>query len=139
MGGDQKHIHEMSNSTQTHVTMEDEELPLTTVPGTGDAENNDTCNQVVISSTEQDTVSCCKEKHYRKLAICSIICGISCIGIKALIYSVKAETSRDPAVMEKFSQRAKKFSIISLVTWFSILAIIPLLMALISYLLTLQD
>lgn len=127
----------MSNSHQTHVPVE-EEIPLTTVPGTGDALNNDTCNQVVICNAEQDTSPFCKDEHHRKLAICSIICGISCIGIKALTYSVKAEMSRDQDAVN-FSQQAKKYSIISIATFCTILALTPLLMGLISYLLTLYD
>lgn len=120
--------------------MVEEEVPLTTVPGTGDAQNHDTCTQVVISSTEQDAALFCTNKYHRKLALCSIICGLSCIGSTALIYSVKAEMSKDnPAAEKMFSQRARKFSIISIVTWVTLLALFPLLMGLISYLLTLLD
>lgn len=71
----------------THVTV-DEEVPLKTVAGSGDTLNNDTCDQVITSSG-RGAASCCDDKNHRKLAICSIICGISCIGIKALINSVK--------------------------------------------------
>lgn len=31
----------------------------------------------------------CKDTDHRKLAICSIICGLSCLGIMSLMYSVK--------------------------------------------------
>lgn len=72
---------DMSNSNQTNVTV-DEELPLNTIPGSGDTQNNATC-------FKQDAETFRHDKHHRKLAICSIICGISCIGIKALINSVK--------------------------------------------------
>uniref|UniRef100_A0A3Q1FH18 Si:dkey-16l2.20 n=1 Tax=Acanthochromis polyacanthus TaxID=80966 RepID=A0A3Q1FH18_9TELE len=109
-------------------------IPLNTVPGTGDAENNDTCDEGVISAAPF-----CTDKHHRKLAICSIICGVSCIGVKALIYSVKAEMSEDLEAAQNLSQRAKKFSIISIVIWVLIVASFPLLMGLISYLLTLLD
>lgn len=75
----------MSEPPQTNVTVDEEVVPLKdldTVPGSG---NN---NQVIIS-TGQDDASCCHDRNHRKLAICSIICGITCIGIKALINSVK--------------------------------------------------
>lgn len=71
----------MADSPHTCVKME-EVVPLQTVPTSGE-----TCNQV--TSSGRGVASCCDDKHHRKLAICSIICGISCIGIKALINSVK--------------------------------------------------
>ncbi|KAF1379854.1 hypothetical protein PFLUV_G00180420 [Perca fluviatilis] len=114
----------------SHINM-GEDVPLNTIPGSGDAQNN--------QLTRQGAASCCGDKNNRKLAICSIICGISCIGIKALINSVKAETTTDPEKAATFSKRAKKFGIISIVFWVAILALTPILMALISYLLTLQD
>lgn len=84
---------------------------------------------------------CFRDNHYRKLAIFSIVCGLSCIGAVALKYSVKAkETKRfDPQRAAVLTQKARKFSIISIVTLFSILAAIPVLMALVSYLATLKD
>ncbi|KAF7697775.1 hypothetical protein HF521_004285 [Silurus meridionalis] len=33
-----------------------------------------------------------KVKDHRKLAICSILCGLSCLGIVSLIYSIKWST-----------------------------------------------
>lgn len=123
----------MSDSPQTCVTVE-EELPLNVVAGSGDAQNDDSNNQ-----TTGKVFSCCKDKHHRKLAVCSIICGCSCIGIKALINSVQAEATGDPVMAERHLRKAKKFGIISIVTWISILAAIPILMGLISYLLTLFD
>lgn len=56
-----------------------------------------------------------------------------------LIFLQQAEETRDPEKAAEFSQQAKKFGIISIVIWVSILALTPILMALISYLLTLQD
>uniref|UniRef100_A0A3B4Y1R8 Uncharacterized protein n=1 Tax=Seriola lalandi dorsalis TaxID=1841481 RepID=A0A3B4Y1R8_SERLL len=50
-----------------------------------------------------------------------------------------AETATDPESMTKFSQRARKFGIISIVVWVSLLALIPVLMALFSYLATLKN
>lgn len=127
----------MSNPPPTHGPAEDE-VRLNLIPGSGDAENNNSLSIRVVNSTEQHAASSCKDENHRKLAICSIICGISCIGILALIYSVKAEDTTGQAKAE-YSQQAKKFGIISIVTWVAILALTPMLMALISYLLTLQD
>ncbi|KAK2833074.1 hypothetical protein Q5P01_016963 [Channa striata] len=109
-----------------------EEVPLSTTPGSGDAQTSSTC-------CEQDAGTCRNDRHHRKLAICSIICGISCIGIMALINSVKAESTTDPKKAERFSRQARKFGIISIVTWLCILASFPLLLALLSYLATLVD
>lgn len=72
---------DMANSNHIHVPME-EENPLNTVPGSGDVQNNGDC-------FGQEAATFRNGKHHRTLAICSIICGISCIGIKALINSVK--------------------------------------------------
>lgn len=104
----------------------DEGIPLTTIAGSGDADGG-------------SGSSSSKVRYHRCLATWSIICGLSCIGIKALIYSVKAETERDPEAAIVFSRRAKKLSIISFVAWICILASIPVLMALFSYLATLKD
>uniref|UniRef100_A0A3B5KDU8 Si:dkey-16l2.20 n=1 Tax=Takifugu rubripes TaxID=31033 RepID=A0A3B5KDU8_TAKRU len=81
---------------------------------------------------------CCRthnpepDRNHRKLAICSIICGLSCIGCKALVYSVKAEEATDPQRAAEFSQRAKRFGIIAILSWVTLLVSIPILMALIS-------
>lgn len=125
----------MANSDHTQ---ENEEVHLDLLPGLAEAHNNNnTLNR--HQATARVAPSYCEDQYHKKLAICSIICGISCIGIKALINSVKAEEARDPEIAAKFSQRAKKFGLISIVTWVAILALTPMLMALISYLLTLQD
>ncbi|XP_054615929.1 transmembrane protein 265-like [Dunckerocampus dactyliophorus] len=121
----------MSDSPHTSVTV-DEETPLKTVPGSGDPQNG-------AATAVAHRASRFRDKHHRWLAICSIICGISCIGIKALINSVKAEWEPNEQASQRFSRRARKFGIISIVTWLSILALAPPLMALGSYLVTLQD
>lgn len=76
---------EMSESSQNHLNNL-EVLPLTSVPGTGLQQHEETCSQVIC---EESTASCCNDKYHRKLAISSIICGFYCCGIPALIYSVK--------------------------------------------------
>ncbi|XP_037545147.1 transmembrane protein 265-like [Nematolebias whitei] len=81
----------------------------------------------------------CNHKHHRRLAVCSVICGLSCIGIHALKYSFMAEHARGTEKAKNLSRRAKKWSVISIVTWVSIIVSIPILMALFSYLATLKD
>lgn len=51
----------------------------------------------------------------------------------------QAEEAGDQIVAAKYSQRARKFGIISILTWFLCLAAVPILMTLGSYLLTLKD
>ena len=53
---------------------------LNTTPGSAECK---------IEMRSSEGASCLEDRYHRKLAICSIICGISCIGIKALINSVK--------------------------------------------------
>lgn len=126
----------MTDPSQTCINME-EQAPLNLIAGSGDTQFDENNSQVIISP--ERTRSFCDDKHHRKLAVCSIVCGCSCIGIHALINSVKAETTEDSNRAAEHLRQAKKFGIISIVTWVSILASIPVLMALISYLLTLQD
>lgn len=133
----------MSESSQNHLNNL-ESLPLTPVPGTGLQQHEETCSQVIC---EDSTVCCGNDKYHRKLAISSIICGFFCCGIPALIYSVKAEDADKAEKAEpttdrraaKYLKRAKKWGIISIVTWVSILVSVPLLLALVSYLATLRD
>lgn len=61
-----------------------EEVQLNLLPVSGEEQNN--LNHEISG---REVASCCPDSYYRKLAICSIICGLSCIGCKALIYSVK--------------------------------------------------
>ncbi|KAJ0058636.1 hypothetical protein NL108_018476 [Boleophthalmus pectinirostris] len=84
---------------------------------------------------------CCRDDHYRRLSIISIVCGLSCVGIIALKYSVKAKERQrhDPVAAAVFAQKAKKWSIVSIVCLFALLAAAPVLMALVSYLATLKD
>lgn len=71
----------MSAEAQTQRAAE--EVYLNLLPGSGEEQN---LNNAL---SEGDAASCCPDRNYRKLAICSIIFGLSCIGYKALIYSVK--------------------------------------------------
>lgn len=123
----------MSDKPQKCIP-EDEEIPLNLISGSGETQKNDDFHKVTIS-----TAICCEDKHHRKLAICSIICGISCIGINALINSVKAEKTEDPTEAAEHLRQAKKLGITSIGIWILILVSFPILLALISYVLTLID
>ncbi|XP_035471122.1 transmembrane protein 265 [Scophthalmus maximus] len=120
----------MSYSPHTSIAMD--KSPLKTTPGSADT---DTCHR----AAGQGLASCCHDEHHRKLAVCSIVCGFSCIGIKALISSVEAEQTEDPETAAKFSRRARRLGIMSIVLWLLFLCLIPVLMALVSYLVTLRD
>ncbi|MEQ2293579.1 hypothetical protein AMECASPLE_034989, partial [Ameca splendens] len=80
-----------------------------------------------------------KTEFYRKLAVCSIVCGCSCIGYKALENSLKAEYTNRPNEAKRHAQQAKKYGIISIATGIGILLSIPIIILLVSYLLTLKD
>uniref|UniRef100_A0A3B3TES7 Si:dkey-16l2.20 n=1 Tax=Paramormyrops kingsleyae TaxID=1676925 RepID=A0A3B3TES7_9TELE len=75
-------------------------------------------------------------KLYRKLAVCSIICGISCLGILALINSVRVSVAYTRL---EFSRQARKYSVIAIVVWVGILVLTPVMMALVSYLLRIAE
>uniref|UniRef100_A0A8B9LVA9 Si:dkey-16l2.20 n=1 Tax=Astyanax mexicanus TaxID=7994 RepID=A0A8B9LVA9_ASTMX len=70
----------------------------------------------------------CKNRDYRVLAISSIICGLSCIGIMSMIFSVK-----------EYSRKTLTYGILAIIVWVVILICTPLLVGLVSYLLTLKD
>ncbi|XP_072298238.1 transmembrane protein 265-like [Eucyclogobius newberryi] len=94
-----------------------------------------------LSALRHAVRGCCRNDHHRWLSIMSIVCGLSCIGIVALKYSVKSEERQkhDPGRAAAFARKAKKFSIISIVVLFVIMATFPGLMALVSYLATFKD
>ncbi|KAM8845228.1 transmembrane protein 265-like [Spinachia spinachia] len=120
----------MSKSATSHGAQDEEGVPLTTVPGVGATQNE---------HATSPAWSRCDDPHHRKLAICSVICGITCIGICALTKSVEAQREADPERAAALSKRAKRFGIISIAVWVSALALTPMLLMLVSYLLTLGD
>lgn len=129
----------MPLSPQTDLM--DEATALNATPGSGetaDSRSDETSIQVNMCCGRR-AAPCCQDKYHYKLAISSIICGLSCIGIVALINSVQASRETDPHRAEHFSRRARKFGIISIAVWLAILVCTPILLALVSYLLTLID
>ncbi|KAJ8402640.1 hypothetical protein AAFF_G00367230 [Aldrovandia affinis] len=119
----------MSSPSSAAALTGDDVVPLQSVPGSGQQ-----------SSSKNDSPKG-HGRDYRKLAIGSIICGISCIGIFALINAVKAQerSPRDPERAQVYSHKAWRLSLIAIATWVVLLILIPVLMALVSYLLTLID
>lgn len=76
----------MSGQPQTEeATAADVQLNL--LPGSGEEQNS--LNHAISG---REAASWCSDRNHRKLAVCSILCGLSCIGAKALIYSVKVRS-----------------------------------------------
>ncbi|XP_068102788.1 transmembrane protein 265 [Hyperolius riggenbachi] len=80
----------------------------------------------------------CQCSH-RRLAIMSIVCGISCVGIKALLLSVRAEQESDSKKSALLSRRSRKFSILSIALFVGVLVCLPILMVFVSYIMTLIE
>lgn len=106
--------------------------------------------------TDLHSVICCSGQHnicrdpdHRRLAICSIICGLSCIGFVSLIYSVKSRETRKTLQNEgqtqkslkvkEYSRKALKWGVASIVAWVVLIFIFPLLVGLLSYIMTFID
>ncbi|KAL4658214.1 transmembrane protein 265 [Arapaima gigas] len=106
----------MSNSTAARQTS-DEEIPL--------------------DSGQMSSSSSGRIRKYRQLAVWSIICGLSCIGILSLINSVKAQErrNRDPEKARENSRLARKYGFLAIGLWILLIVLTPILMALVSYLL----
>ncbi|XP_034991171.1 transmembrane protein 265 [Zootoca vivipara] len=79
-------------------------------------------------------------KHrLRSLAIFSIICGCSCIGVLALIYAVKASEKQKAGSQVSaadWARRSRRLSVLSISVWVSLIILVPVSVYLISYLLT---
>ncbi|XP_077129717.1 transmembrane protein 265 [Ranitomeya variabilis] len=75
----------------------------------------------------------------RRLAIVSIICGVSCVGIRALILALQAEQACDQEMKSALSRRSRRFSVLSILLFFGFLLSLPFLLVLFSYLMTLIE
>ncbi|KAG7272674.1 hypothetical protein CRUP_008502 [Coryphaenoides rupestris] len=94
---------------------------------------------VRIATCDLVAASLCQDRHHRKLAVGSIICGCTPIGVVSLINSVKAREARNADNSEQYSRKAKKYGILSIVVWVTFLIMLPVLVVLGSYLLTLIE
>ncbi|XP_034275671.1 transmembrane protein 265 [Pantherophis guttatus] len=75
----------------------------------------------------------------RNLAIASIICGCSCIGVLALIYAVKANEKQKTHCQKAalhWARKSRLMSCLSIIVWVSLLILIPMLLVLLSYLIS---
>ncbi|XP_042327076.1 transmembrane protein 265 [Sceloporus undulatus] len=75
----------------------------------------------------------------RNLAIASIICGCSCLGVLALIYAVKANEKQKAGSQElalRWAQKSRCLSVLSISVWLGLLILVPMSMVLLSYLLS---
>ncbi|KAG8140639.1 hypothetical protein E2320_003346 [Naja naja] len=75
----------------------------------------------------------------RSLAIASIICGCSCIGVLALIYAVKANEKQKAHFQNAalhWARKSRLMSCLSIIVWVSLLILIPMLLVLMSYLIS---
>ncbi|KAE8578659.1 hypothetical protein XENTR_v10023719 [Xenopus tropicalis] len=75
----------------------------------------------------------------RRLAIISIVCGYSCVGIKALLLAVKAEREGDQQQKRHLSRRSRCLSALSISLCVGTLMLLPLLLILLSYLLAVAE
>nr|XP_056720201.1 transmembrane protein 265 [Euleptes europaea] len=113
-----------------------EEMELSN--GTLPREGGETAVMINLGTAETcdpDKAFLLRTHKLRKLAIASIICGCSCIGVLALIYAVKARekqkaNSHDSAY---WAQKSRCMSMLSIGVWVSLLVMVPLLTILISY------
>ncbi|XP_074060897.1 transmembrane protein 265 [Macrotis lagotis] len=72
----------------------------------------------------------------RCLAVASIICGCSCLGVMALVFAVKAEERHKAGKPEEalfWGHRARRLALTSIAVWFGVLVLGPLLLWLLSY------
>ncbi|KAM4026038.1 transmembrane protein 265 [Anomaloglossus baeobatrachus] len=106
--------------------------------------------QIFIKSPLQPRNPACSENrksrprhlpscNLRSLAIVSIICGVSCVGIKALILALQAEQEGDQEMRGTLSRRSRRFSVLSILLFVGILVSLPFLLVLVSYLMTLIE
>ncbi|XP_067389120.1 transmembrane protein 265 [Emydura macquarii macquarii] len=102
---------------------------------TGDATETAVMIQMKLSQPELPARTP-RPRTLRYLAIGSIVCGCSCLGVLALIYAVKAnekwKTNSPDA--DLWARKSFRFSLLSIGVWVSLLILVPLFIGLISYL-----
>ncbi|KAM4698719.1 transmembrane protein 265 [Rhinophrynus dorsalis] len=75
----------------------------------------------------------------RNLAIMSIVCGLSCVGVKALILALQAEHETDQEKSVSLSRRSRRMSALSILLWLGVLLCVPFLLVLLSYVLAVAE
>ncbi|XP_015267634.1 PREDICTED: transmembrane protein 265 [Gekko japonicus] len=107
--------------------------------GTLPQEGGETTVMINVGSAETrnaDKSFILRTHKLRNLAIASIICGCSCLGVLALIYAVKSRekqkmNSHDSAAY--WYRKSRCMSWLSIGVWVSLLLLVPLLTILVSY------
>ncbi|OCT61824.1 transmembrane protein 265 [Xenopus laevis] len=85
------------------------------------------CNHLTFSCTP------------RRLAIMSIVCGYSCVGIKALLLALKAEHEENQQSSRYLSRRSRRLSLLSIGLCVGTLVFFPLLLICLSYILAVAE
>ncbi|KAG5279747.1 hypothetical protein AALO_G00081160 [Alosa alosa] len=80
----------------------------------------------------------CRDRDHRRLAIYSVVCGLSCVGATALIFSVKARERRraDPESAQIYSDKARSRALVSILLCLALPFLIAAVVIFASYLLT---
>ncbi|XP_069507731.1 transmembrane protein 265 [Ambystoma mexicanum] len=107
-------------------------------PGNGHAPPRPAEEKTLISpgcpgAANPHNTKTCKKRGPRNIAIASIVCGFSCIGIAALIYAMKAEGAEDPEAARPLRRKSRRLSLLSIGLWVAALILLPLFMLLLSY------
>lgn len=97
---------------------------------------NGSLQEVLIDKNQRRSSPSCS---LRRLAIMSIVCGISCVGIKALLLALRAEREVDGKNYVVLARRSRRFAVLSIVLFVGGLMLLPLLVVLISYIMTLIE
>ncbi|XP_077350154.1 transmembrane protein 265 isoform X2 [Lithobates pipiens] len=121
-----------SQSEGKLITLEMKEHPN---PSDGNIQNGLLEEGLIYKKQRRSSPSC----SLRRLAIMSIVCGISCVGIKALLLALRAEREVDEKNYAVLTRRSRRFAVLSILLFVGGLVLLPLLVVLISYIMTLME
>lgn len=142
-----------TTQTESSVEVTEGEILLEHVAGTGEnggappdssSQKQPLPSRKCLASISQRITSrwpFCQDREHRRLAIYSVICGLSCVGVTALIYSVKARERRqtDPEKAQQYSDKARCRALVAIALGIAFPVFLVLLVIFASYLLTLID
>ncbi|XP_040211581.1 transmembrane protein 265 [Rana temporaria] len=115
-------------------TLEMKELPN---PAGGKIQNGSPEEtRILINQNQRWSSPPCR---LRRLAIMSIVCGISCVGIKALLLALRAEREVGVKNYEVLARRSRRFAVLSIALFVGGLVLLPVLVVLVSYIMTLIE